>query len=82
MIGNAIDKTLDNIGCSDCHIDGNGDVSGDVNITAPIPKCNATGLECDSLKVEMAVTLAFLTGIIMVHTLYLQIKHYNFFGLV
>ena len=58
MIGNAIDKTLDSIGHSECH-------SMNENVTLPgSPAYNETF--CDSLKVEMAVTLAFLTGIIMV----------------
>ena len=67
MIGNAIDRTLDSIGRSDCH----SEIDSEVNTTATMlgsPADNMTDIEgCDSLKVEMAVTLAFLTGIIMVH---------------
>ena len=63
MIGNAIDKTLDSIGRSDCQ----GSDAND-NATSIEPSAfNATDLDdCNSLKVEMAVTLAFLAGIIMV----------------
>ena len=59
MIGNAIGRTLDSINRSECHDD---------NDTLLEPPANITDFEdCKSLKVEMAVTLAFLTGIIMVH---------------
>ena len=70
MIGNAIDKSLDTIGRGDCHSkDDDGAV---VNRTSMDSLgFNVTGLEeCESLKVEMAITLAFLTGIIMVHNEY------------
>ena len=68
MIGNAIDKTLDSIGCGDCNR-GNSDANDNAT-TLESCVLNVSGIEdCDSLKVEMAVTLAFLTGIIMVqHT--------------
>ena len=70
MIGNAIDRTLDSIGRSDCH----SEIDGEFNTTATMLGSsvhNDTVFEdCDSLKVEMAVTLAFLTGTIMVHTVH------------
>ena len=69
MIGNAIDKNLINIGRSDCH------TSDDLNsILEPMNSSNSTLYnkeECNQLKVEMAITLAFLTGIIMVIHIYL-----------
>ena len=65
MIGNALDRTLESIGRSDCH-------SKDVETNATAIEqlgFNVTSIDdCDSLKVEIAVTLAFLTGIIMVRT--------------
>ena len=63
MIGNAIDRTLDSIGRNDCHTE----MNSETNTTATMPD-NMTDIieDCDSLKVEMAITLAFLTGIIMV----------------
>ena len=63
MIGNAIDRALASTGYSYCH--GEGGVVNDTTLGFN----NDTNIEdfCDSLKVEMAVTLAFLTGIIMVH---------------
>jgi hypothetical protein len=63
MIGNAIDKTLDSLGRSDCQ-----DSDADDNATSLEPLAlNVTGVEdCDSLKIEIAITLAFLAGIIMV----------------
>jgi hypothetical protein len=66
MIGNAIDKTLDSIGRSDCHYS---EVGSEVNDTLQGSSAhNMTDFDdCNALKVEMAVTLAFLTGIIMVH---------------
>ena len=64
MIGNAIDKTLDGIGRSDCC--GSSDANDNTTTLEPLA-LNVTGVEdCESLKVEMAITLAFLTGIIMV----------------
>lgn len=63
MIGNAIDKALDSLGRTDCQ-----DNDADDNATSLEPLAlNITGAEdCDSLKMEIAVTLAFLAGIIMV----------------
>ena len=65
MIGNAIDRTLDSIGRSDCQLQ---DSNADDNATSLEPLAlNITGVEdCDSLKMEIAITLAFLAGIIMV----------------
>ena len=67
MIGNALDKTLDSIGCSVCH-DSSDANDNTTTLESLVRTCNVTGIEenCESLKVEMAVTLAFLTGIIMV----------------
>ena len=76
MIGNAIDKTLASLGRDDClRIE---DSMGDPGVNA---SANQTMLlnECDQLKVEMAVTLAFLTGIIMVLTLSAVYSVYLFF---
>ena len=63
MIGNAIDKILDSIGRNDCQ---NSDADDNATSLEPLA-LNITGVEdCDYLKMEIAVTLAFLAGIIMV----------------
>lgn len=65
MIGNALDKTLGSLGRDDClSLENSMDMPGSMNASK-----NLTSLEeeCNQLKVEMAITLAFLTGIIMVH---------------
>ncbi len=67
MIGNAIDKTLVSIDRSDCL---HNEVDSEVDSVAMQGSSahNMTDFDdCYPLKVEMAVTLAFLTGIIMVH---------------
>ena len=64
MIGNAIDKALVSLNHEECITidDDMAGETGQVNMT--MPGLNVT--QCDTLKLEMAVTLSLLTGTIMV----------------
>ena len=72
MIGNAIDKALVSLNHEECITidDDMAGETGQVNMTMP-SLTNMT--QCDALKVEMAVTLSLLTGIIMVIFTYLNL---------
>ncbi len=63
MIGNAIQRTLDSIGLSQC-------VGGTTNLTETQVSMfvvdNVTNMTCSDVKVDIALSLALMTGLIMV----------------
>ena len=63
MIGNAIQRTLDSLGYSQC-------TGGSGNLTdtqvLDIVVDNVTNATCGSIKIDIALTLALMTGLIMV----------------
>ena len=66
MIGNAIDKALVSLNHEEC-ITINDDMEGEgANMSMATVSDGLNVTQCDALKVEMAITLAFLSGIIMV----------------
>ncbi len=66
MIGNAIQRTLDSLGLPQC-------VGGSENLTDTqvlnIVVNNVTNATCGSIKIDIALSLTLMTGLLMVrHT--------------
>ena len=65
MIGNSIDRTLTSIPLEECRYDNHSNLSEDA-VNSLLVNVSGSVVSCESVKVEIAVTLALLSGIIMV----------------
>lgn len=64
MIGNSIDRTLTSIPLEECRYDNHSNLSEDA-VNSLLVNVSGSVVSCESVKVEIAVTLALLSGIIM-----------------
>ncbi len=70
MIGNAIQRTLDSSGMSQCN--GVPNLTDTQVLDMVVVLDDTTNGTCGSVKIDIALSLALMTGIIMVRAFYCQ----------
>ena len=67
MIGNSIERILNSNNLMEC-VDGRGNITDEESIDNFTVEYGGRNTTCGEIKVDIAITLAFMSGVIMVST--------------